>query len=121
MNELELWMNPNLSIEERFEIARGEIARLNWVVAKLSERATTPHSEVDGFIQVGSRITIGKRVNDRPDRSYSYDSAVYSLYVSGSPVEVLSIDIDVNGEAAYIVQVGGYEYGIYRDWIKSVE
>ena len=40
MNELELWMNPNLSIEVRFEIARGEIARLNEVIAKLSAEQT---------------------------------------------------------------------------------
>ena len=116
MNELELWMNPNLSIESRFDIARGEIARLNEVIAKLSADAP-PVRSIGG----GSRITIGPRTPDVIDRAFTYDTVVLSLYSSGESVEVESTWVDSNGEEVYNIRVGNCLYGIYRDWIKSVE
>lgn len=121
MNELELWMNPNLSIEERFEIARGEIARLNEVIAKMQACAPAP-TRTFGPIRVGSKIVIGPESPTIPGRSYQYDYATCSLFMSGEPKEVLSIDEDDNsGEVVYNVRVGNWIYGIYLDWIKSVE
>lgn len=120
MNELELWMNPNLSIEERFEIARGEIARLKGVIAKLCAD-TPPHAPPVRSIGVGSRITIGPRTPDVIDRSFTYDTVVLSLYSSGESVEVESTWVDSNGEEVYNIRVGNWLCGIYRDWVKSVE
>lgn len=121
MNELELWMNPNLSIESRFDIARGEIARLNEVIAKMQARAPA-QTQTFGPIRVGSKIVIGPESPTVPGRSYQYDYAVCSLFMSGEPKEVLSIDKDDNnGEVVYNVRIGNWIYGIYLDWIKSVE
>lgn len=120
MSEIELWMNPNLSIEDRFAIARGEIGRLNGVIAKMQVGAPAPRAAF-GPIRVGSKIVIGPESPTDPDRIYLYDYVVRALFASGESKEVLSIEEDDGGELVYNVRVGNFIYGIYLDWIKSVE
>lgn len=116
MSDLNLWDNPNISMESRLSIAIAEIKRLKDIIARSDYYAD---KDMTSEIQAGARIGIIPMVVGVCDRDYYYDDSVRGMV--GAALVVEKVDVDSTGENVYVVKFGYTEYGLYRDWIFPID